>query len=137
MPNDKVDIVTAGEKKYIFMKRLGGLASTMQKVIINIKKFPFTQELYSKYIKSFAAFNNPKFANKKNKYLEEIQRALFVAQISADTKSLYLIEKLLIQLMGYCDITVRDQAVVLLNMLYDEVDWQLQEAFRASIRTIG
>jgi hypothetical protein len=29
MPNDKVDIVTAGEKKYIFMKRLGGLASTM------------------------------------------------------------------------------------------------------------
>ena len=27
--------------------------------------------------------------------------------------------------------------MVLLNMLYDEVDWQLQEAFRTSVRTIG
>jgi len=27
--------------------------------------------------------------------------------------------------MGYPDIAIRDQAVVLLNMLYDEVDWQL------------
>jgi hypothetical protein len=39
--------------------------------------------------------------------------------------------------MGFCDIMVRDQSVVLLNMLYDEVDWQLQEAFRPVIRTIG
>lgn len=39
--------------------------------------------------------------------------------------------------MGYCDIAIRDQSVVLLNMLYDEVDWQLQEAFRPAVRTIG
>ena len=39
--------------------------------------------------------------------------------------------------MGFCDIMVRDQSVVLLNMLYDEVDWQLQEAFRPVIRTIA
>ena len=39
--------------------------------------------------------------------------------------------------MGYPDIAIRDQAVVLLNMLYDEVDWQLQEAFRPVIRTVG
>ena len=39
--------------------------------------------------------------------------------------------------MGFCDIAVRDQAVVLLNMLYDGVDWQLQEAFRPAIKTIG
>jgi len=39
--------------------------------------------------------------------MEEIQRALFVAQISNDKDSLYLLEKLLIQLMGFCDITIR------------------------------
>lgn len=39
--------------------------------------------------------------------------------------------------MGYYDIAVRDQAVVLLNMLYDQVDWQLQEAFRPVIRSVG
>lgn len=42
------------------------------------------------------------------KYLEEIQRALFVAQIADDKEGLYWIEKLLIQLQGYCDITIRD-----------------------------
>jgi hypothetical protein len=78
-----------------------------------------------------------KYSNKKNKYMEEIQRALFVAQISNDSDALYLLEKLLIQLMGFCDITIRDQAVVLLNMLYDKLDWQLQEAFRPTIRTVG
>jgi hypothetical protein len=35
-----------GITKYAFMKRLFGLATTMQKVIVNIKKFPFTQENY-------------------------------------------------------------------------------------------
>ena len=69
--------------------------------------------------------------------MEEIQRALFVAQISNDSDALYLLEKLLIQLMGFCDITIRDQSVVLLNMLYDKLDWQLQEAFRPTIRTVG
>jgi hypothetical protein len=32
---------------------------------------------------------------------------------------------------------VRDQAVVLLNMLYDGVDWQLSSAFRPVIRVAG
>ena len=36
------------------MKRLFGLASTMKKVIVNIKKFPFTEETYQKYILGFA-----------------------------------------------------------------------------------
>ena len=39
--------------------------------------------------------------------------------------------------MGFCDMNVRDQAVVLLNMLYDQVDWQLSEAFRPVVRTMG
>ena len=33
--------------------------------------------------------------------------------------------------------TVRDQAVVLLNMLYDGVDWQLTSAFRPVVRVVG
>jgi len=68
----------------------------MQKVIINIKKFPFNIEKYNKYIRSFASYENLRNANKKNKYLEEIQRALFVSQISDDKDALFLIEKLLI-----------------------------------------
>lgn len=37
-----VDLIEEGASKYTFMKRLFGLAATMQKVIVNIKKFPFT-----------------------------------------------------------------------------------------------
>ena len=48
-----------------------------------------------------------------------------------------MIEKLLIQLLGYYEINVRDQAVVLLNMLYDGVDWQLSSAFTPVVRSIG
>ena len=107
------------------MKRLFGLASTMSKVIMNIKKFPFTEVHFTKFINGFTHEALSKNSSRKKKYLEEIQRSLFVAQISDDKDALYLIEKLLIKLMGYCDITIRDQAVVLLNMLYDEVDWQL------------
>lgn len=33
--------------------------------------------------------------------------------------------------------TIRDQAVVLLNMLYDGVDWQLTSAFRPIVRVVG
>lgn len=50
-----VDIMLEGISKYSFMKRLSGLASTMQKVIVNIKKFPFTEGNYKKYIHGFAA----------------------------------------------------------------------------------
>lgn len=43
----------------------------------------------------------------------------------------------MIQLLGYFEISVRDQAVVLLNMLYDGVDWQLTSAFRPVVRVVG
>jgi len=103
------------------MRKIQGLASTLSRVIINIRKYPFSEDQYDKYIRNFASIES--HSDKKNKYLDEIQRALFVAQISNDQPALFLLEKLLIQLMGYYDIAVRDQAVVLLNMLYDQVDW--------------
>ena len=85
---------------YPFMKRLMGLSATLSKVIVNIKKFPFHEKMYMKYANEFGL----RQTSKKMKYLEEIQRALFVAQIADDKNGLYWIEKLLIQLQGYCDI---------------------------------
>lgn len=51
-----------------FMKRLTGLSSTLSKVIINIRKFPFNEAMYQKYVNEFGQRN----IQKKNKYLEEI-----------------------------------------------------------------
>lgn len=58
-----------------FMKRIQGLSHILSKVIINIKKFPFHEKMYFKYVNEFGK----KQTSKKMKYLEEIQRALFVA----------------------------------------------------------
>lgn len=33
--------------------------------------------------------------------------------------------------------SIRDQAVILLNMLYDEIDWQLQSPFKPVVRVVG
>ena len=93
-------VVSSGGKveifsdKFPFMKRLIGLSATISKVIANIKKFPFHEKMYLKYAGEFGQRN----LGKKMKYLEEIQRALFVAQIADDQNGLYWIEKLLIQL---------------------------------------
>jgi hypothetical protein len=39
---------------YPFMSRLVGLSNTMTKVIINIKKFPFNEKIYEKFVSEFA-----------------------------------------------------------------------------------
>jgi hypothetical protein len=72
VPGEKVNL---SSDKYGFMKRLQGLSQTLSKVIVNIKKFPFTQKTYLKYATDFGQRQTVK----KMKYLEEIQRALFVA----------------------------------------------------------
>ena len=113
--------ILKNQEAFPFLKRIGGLAKTVEKVLVNIKKFPFTEEHYNKYVKEFAK----KSDMKKQSALEQVQRALFVAQIADNKEALFLIEKLLVQLQGYCDITIRDTAVVLMNMLYDGIEWQL------------
>lgn len=91
-------------QKYPFMARLIGLASTLTRVIVNIAKFPFNEKIYQKYANEFGK----KQKTRKSGLMEEIQRALFVAQISDDTNALAWIEKLLIQLQGYYEMTIRD-----------------------------
>lgn len=91
-PQNDDEVVEIFSDKYVFMKRLQGLSMTLTKVIINIKKFPFSEKMYKKYVNEFGR----KQLSKKGKYLEEIQRSLFVAQIANDTEGLYWIEKLLI-----------------------------------------
>lgn len=61
----KIDIFS---DQFPFMKRLTGLSSTLSKVIVNIKKFPFNEKMYMKYVTEFGH----RQLSKKMKYLEEI-----------------------------------------------------------------
>lgn len=77
----------------------------MKKVAANISKYPFTKDTYTRFVNEFG---NVSKQVKKLKLLEELQRALFVAQIGDDKNSLHYIEKILIQLLGYHEMSVRD-----------------------------
>ena len=99
----------------------------------HVKKHPFGKEEYDKMVVEFGGRKTVK----KMKLIEQLQRQLFVAQITDNKESLSWIEKILVQLLGYSDMLVRDQAVILLNMLYDGVDWQLGTGFQPVIRCVG
>ena len=49
-PGEKLDIFS---DQFPFMKRIIGLSSTLSKVIVNIKKFPFHEKMYLKYATEF------------------------------------------------------------------------------------
>jgi len=52
-PQNEDEIIEIFSDKYTFMKRLQGLSMTLTKVIINIKKFPFSEKMYNKYVNEF------------------------------------------------------------------------------------
>jgi len=111
---------------------LRNLSTRPQVVLEKIKSMPFGQQQYRQFVEDFCGRQI-----KKVNLIENLQRYLFVAQIADNKESLKLIEKILVQLLGFQDIFVRDQATVLLNMLYDGVDWQMQSAFRPIVRCVG
>lgn len=119
--------------KSLELQRLRGLAEFLSKVHASISKFTFGKDVYEKYVTEFGT-RKPKSTKK---LLEDLQKHLLFALISDDKQSLHYIEKLLVQLLGYSDISVRDQAVVFLNIFYDGLDWQLISAFKPVIRVVG
>lgn len=98
-----------------------------------VQKYKFGPAQYDEYLTGFTTLK----PSKQGRLLEQLQWHLFTAQLTNDQTALHLLEQLLIQLLGYSDITARDSAVVYLNSLYDNTDWQQQAAFRPVIRCIG
>ena len=68
---------------------------------------------------------------------DKLEKAIIIAQLWHDQDSLDLIERLLIQLLGYHEMNIRAVAAVLLNVFYDGHDWQLNGAFKPKVRSIG
>jgi virulence-associated protein VapD len=99
--------------------RLARFALKPKQVADMVSKYSFGEKDYHRFVEEFGG----RKAVKKVKLIEELQRALFVAQIQENQEQLNWIEKILIQLLGYKDVEVRDEAVIILNMLYDGIDW--------------
>ena len=80
------------------------------------------------------------FINNKNKIpqaIKELKKYLVAFQNIADQNSIKNLERLFIQLLGHVEKDVRNEAVVMLNMLYDETNWQEKSQLPIKYKNTG
>ena len=82
-----------------------------------------------KYQQMAYIFINGEMQNKWNEYLNHCRKILGIFQNISDIKSIKILEKLFIQLLGHFDREIRNYSVKMLNMIYDETTWQDKGAF--------
>ena len=103
------------------------------------KKFSFTKEKYLKFrqILVSSGSRDPKTLDALIAVVSEIESDLCTSLMDGNKKHLHYLEKLLIGMLGHPEETVRDAAITYLNVLYDDVDWQLRGGFKPKIKCVG
>ena len=117
-------------------KNLLPVVQKFMKIITNKKYSHFDEKEYLSYVDKIL---------KKNISNEEVNNIIekdLIEQIkyfidSNETTSLFYLEKLLIQLLGYPDIKIRNNATKLLNVFYDGHTLQLDEPFIPIIKYLN
>ena len=103
------------------------------------KKFSFGKDKFLKsrqiLVNSFG--KDQKAGDSLMNLISEIESDLCTSLMDGNKKHLHYIEKLLIGMIGHPEEMVRDAAITYLNVLYDEVDWQLRGGFKPKIQCVG
>lgn len=103
------------------------------------KKFSFTKEKYLKFrqILVSSVQKDPKSFESLVNLISEIESDLCTSLMDGNKKHLHYLEKLLIGMLGHSDESIRNASITYLNVLYDEVDWQLRGGFKPKIKCVG
>ena len=96
------------------------------KLYQNSLKEKINEKKYEEYVN---IFTNLEFMDKWKEHLIHCRKLIGIFQNVNDKKSLNILEKLMIQLLGHSEKDVRNNAVRMLNMIYDETTWQEKSAF--------
>ena len=116
-------------------KHLLPIAKSFVKLFSTEKYKPFTEEVYLSYVDKFLKEKND---TEINEIIEkDLKEQIKYFTDNNDENSLFYIEKLLIQLIGYYDVKVRKKAVILLNIFYDGHTFQLYEPFNPEIKLLN
>ena len=109
------------------------LFDKMELDLMNLYQTSFNKDLdefkYQKLVNIFANSENEK---NWDKYLLNLKKLLSVYQNFNKEKSISILEKLFIQLLGHFNRNVRNFSVKMLNMIYDGHTWQDHGAFPSS-----
>jgi len=125
-------IANIGEIKNNMLWIYAKFAKDLQRLQGNLDANVFDKKMYKKYVSLFVDRNK-----RKLDAMPELQKYLFYSQTVPNAVTIHYLEKLFIQLLGHSDLEIRDHAIVLLNTLYDGVDWQHSEAFVPVIKISG
>ena len=82
-----------------------------------------------KYDEYVDIFTNLEMRDKWKDHLIHCRKLIGMFQNVNDFESLDILERLLIQLLGHFEKDVRNNAVKMLNMIYDQTTWQEKSAF--------
>ena len=102
----------------------------MEKDLINLynnaQKVKMTEEKYNEYVK---IFTDGEKRDEWPKILSSCKKAISIFQNLNDTNSIKIYEKFFIQLLGHIDREIRNEAVKVLNIIYDQTTWQEKSPF--------
>ena len=114
------------EQLYAYNQIYQVMEDDLTKIYETAKKSKFTNEMY---INNVNLFINGEKRDDWFKVISTYKKLLPVFQNVNDVTSIQYMEKLFIQLLGHFDNEVKKESVKILNMIYDETNWQEKNAF--------
>ena len=114
------------EKLKPYTKDFQQMENDLIKLYKNSQKEKMTEEKYNEYVE---IFTNGEKREDWSKIISSCKKAISIFQNINDLDSIKIYEKLFIQLLGHLDREVRNEAVKVLNIIYDQTTWQEKGPF--------
>ena len=114
------------EKLKPYTKDFQQMENDLIKLYKNSQKEKMTEEKYNEYVE---VFTNGEKREEWSKIISSCKKAISIFQNINDLDSIKIYEKLFIQLLGHLDREVRNEAVKVLNIIYDQTTWQEKGPF--------
>ena len=125
------------EKLIPYTKDFQQMENDLVKLYKNSQKEKMTEEKYNEYVQ---IFTNTEKREECFKIISSCKKAISIFQNINDLESIKIYEKLFIQLLGHFDRDVRNEAVKVLNIIYDQTTWQEKSPFplgNTNVKLIG
>ena len=114
------------EKLKPYTKDFRQMENDLIKLYKNSQREKMSEEKYNEYVE---VFTNGEKREDWSKIISSCKKAISIFQNINDLDSIKIYEKLFIQLLGHLDREVRNEAVKVLNIIYDQTTWQEKSPF--------
>ena len=114
------------EKLMPYTKDFQQMENDLIKLYKNAQKEKMDDEKYNEYVN---VFTDGEKREEWTKIIASCKKAISIFQNINDFESIKIYEKLFIQLLGHLDREIRNEAIKVLNIIYDQTTWQEKSPF--------